>query len=67
MSSEEYEFSQLVKKYIQGKEYEKAKYSNDTPDNQDIAGKVILKTVRRMSELWIQMTDSEREKYIAVL
>lgn len=64
MSPVEQEFIQLTERHNKALEYEKTKLLSDTPEGREWSEKTFKKIISRMSELWNQMTDDEKQRHM---
>jgi len=67
MSPEEKEFRELAKRYVLAGEYEKKQYLNDIPEAKEWAENAFHEITDRMSQLWILMTEAEKQECLVLL
>lgn len=58
------EFEQLLSRLKQAQEYEKTMYMTDTPEGKAWAEKTFKQILDRLNELWIQISEEQKNKYI---
>jgi len=57
------ELIELFRRYNAAKEYETTCYANDTEWGKQLAEKTCYELVKRISAIWLQMTENERIQY----
>ncbi len=63
MSPVESEFVKLKERYKQAEIYEKTQYAKDTPEGQAWAEKTLADILKRMNELWNEMSEGEKSRH----
>ena len=64
MSDVERKFIKVKERWKNAREYEKTKYTSDTPEGQAWAVKEIIEIISQVNILWNQMTAEERQKHM---
>lgn len=64
MTIVEQKFVELKVRYIAALQYEKERYQNDTPEGKSWAEKTFLELVRRIGQLWEEMSKEEKARHM---